>query len=170
MPCCLWDLGHGTGPGGADILGPEIQSLGSISTAAVIFPRPGDVYTSMAHVMQQQDAETAARLEFRALRREARALCEQTWQLVLAARSRGALQSREARLQVEVFGERRVQVLRLLLRGSDKIDESRLAKLEKMIAAILLSHAYFMNVQPVAQPARAGLRWFARTQSGEVLH
>lgn len=121
--------------------------------------------------MQQQDAETAARLEFRALRTEARALCEQTWQLVVAARARGALQSREARLQLEVFGERRVQLLRLLLlRGSDRIDESRLAKLEKMIAAVLLSHAYFMNVQPVAEPARPRLWFFARGHSGEVLH
>ena len=120
--------------------------------------------------MQQQDAETAARLEFRALRREARALCEQTWQLVVAARARGALKSRESRLQVEVFGERRVQVLRLLLRGSDRIDESRLAKLEKMIAAVLLSHAYFMKVQPLPEPARPRLRFFARGQSGDVLH
>jgi hypothetical protein len=124
----------------------------------------------MAHVMQQEDAETMARLEFRALRREARALCEQTWQLVAAARSRGALQSRESRLQVEVFGERRIQVLRLLLRGSARIDESRLAKLEKMIAAVLLSHAYFMKLQPVAQPARATLRVFGRGPSGEVVH
>jgi hypothetical protein len=121
----------------------------------------------MTHDMSR-DAENTAHLEFRSLRRKARALCEQTWQLLVAARSRGALQSRESRLQVEVFGERRVQVLRLLLKGSDRIDESRLAKLERLIAAILLSHAYFMNVQSAAGPARGTLRFFRRAQASEA--
>jgi hypothetical protein len=122
----------------------------------------------MVHDISHQDAETTANLEFRVFRKRARALCEHTWQLVAAARSRGALQSREARLQVEVFAERRVQVLQLLLKGSAKIDESRLARLEKLIAAILLSHAYFTNMQSAAAPARAPLRLFRRTQSGEA--
>ncbi len=122
----------------------------------------------MTHDMSQQDAATTAHLEFRSLRRKARALCEQTWQLLVAARSRGALQSRESRLQAEVFGERRVQVLRLLLKGSDRIDESRLAKLERLIAALLLSHAYFMNLQSAAEPSRPVRRLFRRGQSGEA--
>jgi hypothetical protein len=121
----------------------------------------------MAHDMSQRNAENAADLEFRVFRKRARALCEQTWQLVAAARARSALQTREAGLQVEVFCERRIQVLQLLLKGSGKIDESRLARLEKLIAAILLSHAYFTKVQPVAEPARPPVR-FLRGHSSEA--
>jgi hypothetical protein len=123
----------------------------------------------MAHDMSQRDAETTANLEFRVFRKRARALCEQTWQLVAAARARGALQTREARLQVEVFGERRIQVLQLLVKGSGRIDESRLARLEKLIAAILLSHAYFTKLQPAAERGSAPLR-FWRGQSSEAAH
>jgi hypothetical protein len=112
----------------------------------------------MANDLPQRSAETPANLEFRVLRKRARALCEQTCQLVAAARSRGELQSREARLQVEVFGERRVQVLQLLLPGSATIDEARLARLEQLISALLLSHAYFAKPQPAARPARPALR------------
>ena len=115
--------------------------------------------------MSQRDAETTADLEFRVFRKQARALCEQTWQLLEAARARGALQSREGRLQVEVFGERRVQVLQLLLKGAQKIDESRLAKLEKLIAAILLSHDYFSKAQTAAEPASSVLQLFRRPSS-----
>ena len=122
----------------------------------------------MSHDLPQ-DAEDPAQREFRVFRKRARALCEQTWQLVAAARARGALQSREARLQVEVFGERRVQVLQLLLKGSAKIDESRLAKLEKLIAAILLSHAYFSKAQTATAPAGSAPRWF-RGSSCEAVH
>ncbi len=150
---------------GVDILVPK---AGGRISRAVIFPRPNDVWISMAHDNAQRDAQTTADLEFRVFRKRARALCEHTWQLVAAARSGGALQSREARLQVEVFGERRVQVLRLLLKGSAKIDESRLARLEKLIAAILLSHAYFTKLQSAEQPATAPLRLFRRGQSGQA--
>lgn len=119
--------------------------------------------------MQQGVAGNTAHREFRALRRKARELCEQTWQLVLAARSRGSLKSRESRLQVEVFGERRVQVLKLLVKGSDGIDESRLAKLEKMIAALLLSHDYFVKVQSAPTPASPELRLLARRQPRQAV-
>ncbi len=90
----------------------------------------------MASNIRIHDASLTARLESRALRKMARALCEHTRQLVVAAGARGALNSREAALQAQVFAERRVQLLQLLLTDIPEVEESRMARLEKLIAAI----------------------------------
>ncbi|MEJ0099225.1 MAG: hypothetical protein WDO12_05535 [Pseudomonadota bacterium] len=100
----------------------------------------------MASNIQIHDASLTARLELRALRKMARALCEHTRQMVATARARGLLKSKEELLQFQVFAERRVQLLELLLTDIPEVEESRMARLEKLISAIGLSRTYFMNV------------------------
>lgn len=93
-----------------------------------------------------EDASEAASLEQRALEKLARVLCSHTQQLASAAQSRGALKSREAGLQSEVFAERRAQVMQLLDTNSPGVDEPRMARLEKLIESIQFSRQFFMNV------------------------
>jgi hypothetical protein len=94
-----------------------------------------------------QDADITARLEQRALERMVRALCEHAQRLLAVARSRGALASREAGFQVEVFAERRAQVGQLLDAPSNGRDESRMARLEQLAMALECSRGYFRNLQ-----------------------
>jgi hypothetical protein len=100
----------------------------------------------MAGNIINKDAEVTASLEQRALEKLAMVLCSHTQQLALAARSRGALRSREASLQTEVFAERHAQVMSLLDKDAAKVDEPRMARLEKLIESIQFSRHYFMNV------------------------
>ncbi len=93
-----------------------------------------------------EDAQVAASLEQRALEKLALVLCSHTQRLVLAARSRGALASREAGLQCEVFAERHAQVMKLLDTTAPAVDEARMARLERLIEGIQFSRHYFMNV------------------------
>jgi len=95
----------------------------------------------------QKDPQTLAHLEARALERMARALCEHSRQLLAAARERGALGSREANFQVEVFTERCNQAGELLEAGEGSVQESRLAKLEKLVSALECSRGYFRTLQ-----------------------
>jgi hypothetical protein len=94
----------------------------------------------------QKDPLVLASLEARALERMARALCEHSRQLLAAARTRGALGSREANLQVEVFTERCNQVGELLKADEAPAQESRLAKLEKLVGALECSRGYFRQL------------------------
>lgn len=95
----------------------------------------------------QRDPLVVASLEARALERMARALCEHSRQLLAAARARGALTSREANLQVEVFAERCTQAGELLQSVDMPVQESRIAKLEKLIRALECSRGYFSGLQ-----------------------
>jgi hypothetical protein len=88
-----------------------------------------------------------ARLEMQALEKMARALCEHSRQLLAAARARGALRSREAILQVEVFAERSAQAGELLGVVDEPVKESRIARLEKLVNALQCSREYFRNLQ-----------------------
>lgn len=92
------------------------------------------------------DREATARLEQQALEKLARVLCDHTQQLASDARSRGALGSREASLQAQVFAERREQALQLLDATAPRIDETRMARLEKLIQALQFSRSYFLNI------------------------
>jgi len=77
------------------------------------------------------------------MERLARLLCKHIEHLVRAAHARQGLDSREGRLQQQVFEERRSQLLQLLaspLRGSE---EPRLARLASLIRALEFSRAYF---------------------------
>lgn len=94
----------------------------------------------------QEDPQVLASLEARALERMARALCEHSKQLLAAARTRGALGSREASLQVEVFAERCNQVGELLETDAAPVQESRLARLEKLVGALECSRGYFRQL------------------------
>jgi hypothetical protein len=95
----------------------------------------------------QRDPVVLARLEAHALERMARALCEHSRQLLAAARERGALGSREASFQVEVFAERCAEVGQLLEAGDSPVRESRIARLEKLVNALECSRGYFRGLQ-----------------------
>jgi hypothetical protein len=95
----------------------------------------------------QRDPLALARLEARALERMARALCEHSRQLLVAAHERGALSSREANLQVEVFAERCTQAGELLQSVDAPVQESRIARLEKLVSALECSRGYFRGLQ-----------------------
>jgi hypothetical protein len=94
----------------------------------------------------QKDPLVLANLEARALERMARALCEHSKQLLATARERGALGSREASFQVEVFAERCTQAGELLEAGEVPAQESRLAKLERLVNALECSRGYFRQL------------------------
>ena len=94
-----------------------------------------------------RDPLILARLEARALEKMARALCEHSRQLLAAARARGALRSREANLQVEVFTERCAQAGELLQAIEVPVQESRIARLEKLVSALECSRGYFRGLQ-----------------------
>jgi len=94
-----------------------------------------------------KDPLVLARLEARALERMARALCEHSRQLLAAARARGALRSREANLQVEVFVERCAEAGELLRAVDVPVQESRTARLEKLVSALECSRGYFRGLQ-----------------------
>jgi hypothetical protein len=95
----------------------------------------------------QRDPLVLARLEAHALERMARALCEHSRQLLAAARARGALTSREANFQVEVFAERCAQAGELLQAVDAPVQESRIARLEKVVSALECSRGYFRGLQ-----------------------
>jgi hypothetical protein len=95
----------------------------------------------------RRDPLVLARLEARALEKMARALCEHSRQLLAAARARGALASREANLQVEVFAERCAQAGELLQAADAPVQESRIARLEKLVSALECSRGYFKGLQ-----------------------
>jgi hypothetical protein len=94
-----------------------------------------------------RDPVVLSRLEMRALEKMARVLCEHSRQLMAAARTRGALRSREANLQVEVFAERCAQVGELLAVVDAPVHESRIARLEKLVSALECSRGYFRDLQ-----------------------
>ncbi len=95
----------------------------------------------------QRDPAVVAHLEARALERMAHVLCEHSRQLLAAARERGALRSREADLQVEVFAERCAQASELLQAADAPVRESRIARLEKLVNALECSRGYFRGLQ-----------------------
>ena len=94
-----------------------------------------------------RDPLVLARLETRALERMARALCEHSRQLLAAARVRGALSSREANLQIEVFAERCAQAGELLQAVDAPVQESRIARLEQLVSSLECSRGYFRGLQ-----------------------
>ena len=91
-----------------------------------------------------------ARLELHALERMVRALCEHTEQLLAEARARGALESREADLQMLAFGERRTEAMRLL-DSTSGWTESRIARLEQLVKALDCSRAFFLGTRSTAR-------------------
>jgi hypothetical protein len=95
----------------------------------------------------RRDPVVLALLEAHALEKMARALCEHSRQLLAAARARGALGSREAGFQVEVFAERCAQVGELLQAVDAPVQESRTARLEKLVRALECSRGYFRGLQ-----------------------
>jgi hypothetical protein len=111
----------------------------------------------LAHRISSEEAEVRDSLEQRALERLARVLCSHTEQLAREACLRGALGTREAVLQAEVFAERYAQVMSLLETNAPEVDETRMARLERLIAGIEFSRTYFMNIQaPAACRGGAG--------------
>lgn len=94
-----------------------------------------------------RDPGVVASLEMRALEKMARALCEHTRQIAAAAGTRGALGTREAKLQVEVFAERCAQAAALLEVADPPVQESRIARLQQLVEALELSRRYFRGLK-----------------------
>jgi hypothetical protein len=92
------------------------------------------------------DPVVLARLEMRALEKMARVLCEHSRQLLATARARGALGTREAGFQVEAFAERCAQVGALLDVVDAPVSESRISRLEQLVAALECSRSYFRGL------------------------
>jgi len=97
----------------------------------------------MAAILDQQDPETTARLELRALERMLGVLCEHIERLTHDARSRDKLASRETDLQLQAFAERRMQAVQLLQTDASEPQEQRIARLERVVEALDCSLAYF---------------------------
>lgn len=94
----------------------------------------------------ERDPQVAARLEMRALEKMAATLCEHTRQLMAAARRRGVLDTREAKLQVDVFVERSAQASELLRAVAAPVQESRIARLQQLVEALHVSRSYFLGL------------------------
>jgi len=97
----------------------------------------------MAAVIESYDIESTGWLELRALEKMIGALCAHTESLAHAARSSGKLASREARLQLEAFTERRAKARELLAAQTTESLEIRLARLEQLVEALDCSRSYF---------------------------
>lgn len=102
----------------------------------------------MGRLHDNDDPETTARLELRALEKKLRAICSHTEQLTREAESRGELGSREAALQLEAFAERRAQALEALGDAPAEPYEVRIARLEKLVEALDSSRTYFRTDDP----------------------
>jgi len=97
----------------------------------------------MATTLHREDPETVARLELRALERMVSALCEHTEQLSHDVRTHSERESRETDFQLQAFEERRTQALRVLKVHTREPDETRIARLEKLVEALNCSRSYF---------------------------
>ncbi len=94
-----------------------------------------------------RDPAVVAELEMNALEKMARVLCEHSSQLLSDVRARGALDSREASFQVEVFAERCAQAGELLKVADAPVKETRIARLEKLVNALECSRGYFKSLR-----------------------
>lgn len=90
-----------------------------------------------------QNPETTARLELRALEKMIGVLCEHTEKLSDGVRARGKGASRETDFQLQAFDERRTQALQVLKVHTREPDETRIARLEKLVEALNCSRSYF---------------------------
>jgi hypothetical protein len=97
----------------------------------------------MAAVIDRYDRETTGRLELRALEKMIGALCAHIETLADAARCRGRLGSREARLQLEAFLERREKARAALASATSESFDVRLARLEQLVEALDCSRSFF---------------------------
>lgn len=124
----------------------------SVRKPFTVLPHVGSYADFAMHTaIRKNDMQLLARLEARALERMARALCEHSRQLLAAARERGALGTRESKLQMEVFDERCAQVGELLKVVDAPVQESRTAKLERLVNALECSRGYFKGLAAVVQ-------------------
>ena len=91
----------------------------------------------------REDAETTERLELRALERMIAALCDHIDRVTCEARSRGALCSREADFQLQVFEERREQARETIEASANEPYRTRVGRLEHLVEALDCSRDYF---------------------------
>ena len=101
----------------------------------------------MRGLVLTSDPDDTRRLELRALKKMVVALCEHTEQLADVACARGAIEAREARWQLQVFGARRDEAADLLARTSSEPDAIRIARFEKLVEALECSRAYFRRLE-----------------------
>lgn len=102
----------------------------------------------MSAVLDRQDSDITAHLEARALEKMIAALCRDTERLANEASGRGELESREARLQLEAFAERRAEALERLQDAREEPAQMRIGRLEKLVEALDCSRSYFRGAAP----------------------
>ena len=90
-----------------------------------------------------RQAESVSHLELRALEKMVRVLCEYIARAARQADERGSCESREADLQLQVFLERRNEAKRVLHTDTTETQETRIARLEKIVESLDCSRAYF---------------------------
>lgn len=99
--------------------------------------------SSITSLTDNDDLESAAGLELRALERMIGARCEQIERMARDAVARNDLDSRESELQIQVFAERRSQALDQIGTATSEPLETRAARLERLLEALECSRAYF---------------------------
>lgn len=110
----------------------------------------------MAAVLEPQHATMSEQDELAAHEQLVRALCEQVGRLIEAARSDDRLGTREARLQLAAFAERRQRALGVLDAPSDEPSWIRIGHLEKVVEALECSRVFFAapaDAEPVRESA-----------------
>jgi len=118
----------------------DISSQGS----NILHPRRyPQCITAMAATLNQNNPETSAHLELRAIEKMIGALCEHIGNMICDARFHSKRASRERTLQLEVFAERRTQALQLLNTTTCEPHETRISRFEKLLEALECSRAYF---------------------------
>jgi len=118
----------------------------------------------MAAVLEPQRETLTEQDELAAVEQLARALCEQVARLIDTARSDDRLGTREARLQLAAFEERRQRALSVLDAPSGEPTSIRLGNLEKIAEALECSRAFFgtsANSEPVQASASS---WSVRVR------
>jgi hypothetical protein len=97
----------------------------------------------MVAAVRQQDPETIEQARLEALEQMLGVMCEYLTGLVEEMSEGGALESREARLQLEAFEERRDRALEALNDPQYGPLSVKLGKLERLIEALECSWVYF---------------------------
>ncbi|NNC65274.1 MAG: hypothetical protein HKN84_10860 [Gammaproteobacteria bacterium] len=104
----------------------------------------------MVAAVRQQDSEVTDQARLEALEHMLGVMCEYLTGLVEDTREGGALESREARLQLEAFEERRDRALETLNDTQYGPLPVRIGKLERLCEALECSWVYFKGLAEAA--------------------
>ena len=104
----------------------------------------------MVAVVHQQEPEATEQARLEALERMLGVMCDYLTELVEDRLEREALDSREARFQLEAFEERRNRALRFLAEEQPGPLAVKLGNLERLVEALECSWIYFDDLAEAA--------------------